>query len=240
MPLHDHFHPPLSIHRPWQGFHSAWASALTHHLNHGLLPPHYFAMPTVQLGGQVEIDVATREERNGTRVVGEPAGGTAVWTAPRPALAMPVDFTHLDVFEVQVFNDEDGPRLVAAIELVSPANKDRESHRRAFTVKCAAYLQQGISLAIVNAVTSRSGNLHAALLELLGMPVPSDLPATLYAVFHRTVDAEGQCLLEAWPEALALGAALPTLPFWIAPDLALPLDLELSYLATCDTLRIGE
>jgi len=50
MPLHDHFHRPLSVHGPWQGFHSAWASALTHQLNHGLLPPHYFAMPTVQPG----------------------------------------------------------------------------------------------------------------------------------------------------------------------------------------------
>src|SRR5438067_9903110 len=37
-----------------------------------------------------------------------------------------------DKYEVRVYEAEGGARLVAAIELVSPANKDRESHRAAF------------------------------------------------------------------------------------------------------------
>ena len=55
-----------------------------------------------------------------------------------------VDFGDLDEFEVRVYRDDDEPTLAAAIELVSPANKDRPTHRLAFAVKCAGYLQQGM------------------------------------------------------------------------------------------------
>jgi len=41
-----------------------------------------------------------------------------------------------------------------------------------------------------------------------------------------------------WPQALAVGAVLPTLPLWIGPNRAVPVDLEASYLAACDSLRI--
>ena len=63
MPLHDHFAPPLSRTHPWRGFHSAWAAASARHLNQGILPPGYYAIPNVDLDGPVEIDVAAVRER---------------------------------------------------------------------------------------------------------------------------------------------------------------------------------
>ena len=33
-------------------------------------------------------------------------------------------------------------------------------------------------------------------------------------------------------------SSLPTLPLWIAVDVPIPIDLEQSYLATCEALRI--
>src|SRR5438067_250488 len=45
MPLHDHFHPPWSVRRPWEGFYAAWATAIAFRLNSGVLPAEYFAMP---------------------------------------------------------------------------------------------------------------------------------------------------------------------------------------------------
>ena len=33
MPLLDHFHPPLSVERPWEGMHSTWASTIATQLN---------------------------------------------------------------------------------------------------------------------------------------------------------------------------------------------------------------
>ena len=38
MPLLDHFHPPLSEMRKWEGFHSQWTSSLAAQLNAGPLP----------------------------------------------------------------------------------------------------------------------------------------------------------------------------------------------------------
>src|SRR5439155_11337417 len=139
-----------------------------------------------------------------------------------------LQFTAPDLYEIQVFDDEQGPRLVAAVELVSPSNKDRDSHRRAFAVKCASYLHQGVSAMLVDVVTSRSGNLHAELLNVLQVgDDPSGLGSSdLYAAAYRTVPADGQTRLEYWAARLRVGAVLAVLPLWIAPDLCLPLDLE--------------
>jgi hypothetical protein len=38
---------------------------------------------------------------------------------------------------------------------------------------------------------------------------------------------------------LQIGQQLPTLPLWLAPDLAVPLDLEASHTAACNDLRIA-
>jgi hypothetical protein len=45
-------------------------------------------------------------------------------------------------------------------------------------------------------------------------------------------------LLETWPQSLALGQLLPTVPLWLADDLAVPLELEESYKQSCSVLNI--
>ena len=40
--------------------------------------------------------------------------------------------TGLDEYEVRVYDEKRHCRLVAAVEIVSPANKDRPEHRHAF------------------------------------------------------------------------------------------------------------
>ena len=133
-----------------------------------------------------------------------------------------------------------GPKLRSAIELVSPTNKDRPSHRRAFAIKWAGYLQQGVAVIIVDVVTERTANLHAALADILGLahPLAWCSPSQLYAVAYRPTQAADAHRLEVWPQALAVGAALPTMPLWLSETLCLPLALEESYQATCAALRI--
>jgi hypothetical protein len=240
MTLRDHFHPPLSTHRHWQGFHSAWAMEIVRLLD-DLLPERYFAEPKVKVGTNVEIDVATFEQEFDSNNGGG-AVATQIWAPPRPPLTVPLDFAGLESFEVQVLNDEEGPRLVAAIELVSPGNKDRPATRQAFCAKCASYLQEGISVVVVDLVTSRSANLFDDLLaelRLTGVRAWTS-PTDLYAVACRSVATVDDCRLEAWPHALSLGAELPTLPLWLSPELALPVDFQTSYEATCRLLRISE
>ena len=235
MPLLDHFQPPWSISHPWMGVHSAWATSIVQQLNHEL-PEEYYAVPNIQLGGQIEIDVATL--KTGST---EPAAAvaTAVWAPPKPAFVAPIDFTGLDVFEVQVFQRMGGPQLRAAIELVSPANKDRPSHRQAFAIKCASYLQRGVAVVVVDVVTERRANLNAELLDLLKISSDAALLslADLSAVSYRAV-TRGTQQLEIWPQSLGIGQELPEMPLWIDIELCIPLRLEESYLATCETLRI--
>ena len=239
MPLLDHFHPPLSIERPWEGIHSTWASTIATQLNQDQLPAEYFAMPLVTLGGGMQVDVGTFQTDEQPE---SPNGGviTQSWAPPQPPLSVVVDFVSLDVYEVRVMQQMGGPKLRAAIELVSPANKDRVSHRRAFAVKCAGYLQQGVVVIIVDVATERTANLHAALADILGLahPLAWGSSSQLYAVAYRPTQAAAAQRLEAWPEVLTVGAALPTMPLWLSEALCLPLALEESYRATCAALRI--
>jgi hypothetical protein len=143
-------------------------------------------------------------------------------------------------FEVRVYDEQRGSHLVAAVELVSPSNKDRAAHRRAFAVKCAAYLQQGVALVVVDIVTDRHENLHAELMGLLQLAGSTPWPEAthLYAVAYRTTKEDDGWRMDTWPEALAPGAALPTLPLWLASDLAVPLELEAAYEETRQVLRV--
>jgi hypothetical protein len=188
----------------------------------------------------LEIDVATMELTDpGDKDRGS---ATAVWSPARPKIAVPVDFSRLDSYEIRVYQDLGGAELRAAIELVSPGNKDRAGSRRTFAAKCAGYLRHGIGVVIVDVVTARPANLHEELfktLEVKGRRAAWASPTGLCAVAYRAVTVRRRPRVEAWPEPLALGQSLPTLPLWLALDLCIPLQLEESYLTTCRSLRIS-
>jgi hypothetical protein len=238
MPLLEHFRPPLSVTHPWKGFHSAWANAITNGLNE-VLPEGYYAIPEVPLGDQIEIDVATLEGGEPSPSVGGVA--TAIWAPPRPRLAARVDFSRVHGVAVHVFQDQGGPQLRAAIELVSPANKDRPRSRLTFAATCVGHLERGVAVVVLDTVTGRRANLHAEIAQALEVAegLAWDSPTHLYAVAYRVVSRQGQTQVEAWPAALAVGEELPVLPLWIAADLSIPLPLEMSYTAACRALRIA-
>jgi hypothetical protein len=240
MPLLDHFHPPLRGPRRWEGFHHGWASQIAEHLNQELLPEDYFAEPEISLGPELEIDVAAMELASSGRS-DQVGTATALWAPARPNISLVVDFAHLDTCEVRVYQELGGAELRAAIELVSPANKDRPSSRRMFAAKCAGYLKHGVSVIILDVVTLRTANLHADLLEALdvSLDAPSwESPTRLYAVAYHAVPLNTQPRVDVWTEPLALGTPLPTLPLWLRVDLCVPLCLEESYAAACVALRI--
>ena len=146
-----------------------------------------------------------------------------------------------DEYEIRVYDVERERRLVAAVEIVSPSNKDRPEHRRVFVAKCAALLQQRVSVVIVDLVTSKDFNLYTDLLELIDRNDPSlgPHPPAVYAASCRCTETDKGGILQTWAHALTLGQPLPTLPLWLADDLAVPLELEKSYEETCRVLRIA-
>jgi hypothetical protein len=245
MPLRDHFRPPLDDRRSWEELHGGWPMMIVAALS-TKLPPRYVAAPRVHLGAYFEIDVASYEEDSpppSASEAGASDGGgaaTAVWAPPQPTLAVATDLPDQDEYEVRVYDTKHHRRLVAAVELVSPANKDRPEHRRVFVAKCAALLRQQVCVAIVDLVTTRQFNLYADLLDLIGQTDPSlgPEPPPLYAVACRWRRVDESWRLETWAYALAVGQPLPSLPLWLADNLAVPLELEASYEETCRILRI--
>ena len=208
MPLLDHFHPPLYPQRAWESFHSRWANSIADEL-HRVLPQRYFAEVHIHLGGQVEADVAEFEHCRSGRHGNGAAGGVAVrtWAPPAAAMAMPAVFP--DDMEVQVRDQTDDARLVGAVELVSPRNKDRDDSRRAFAAKCAAYLQRGVGLVVLDIVTSRQSNLHNEMIRMMNWGEAFLMPpdALLYAAAYRPARRQETNQIDVWPQALAVGQA---------------------------------
>lgn len=237
MSILDHFHPPLSDQRFWNAFHHAWPAAIARRLNRDILSDEYFASPSIQFGPRVEIDVGTFAEtaKNGNIVV---PTGTATYAAS-PA-TVTTAFNFLDTVEVQIFHQEGGPQLVAAIELVSPSNKDRPEQRRAFAAKMGSYLHQGIALIVVDIVTSRTSHLHNEWIELFQMNLkPMEAAAKpLYANSYRPLQKNGEAQLEMWLSPLSIGDELPNLPLYLRSDLCIEVPLNESYIETCEDQRI--
>src|SRR5438105_6417049 len=117
-------------------------------------------------------------------------------------------------FEVLIFHDDGGARLVGAIELASPGNKDRPNHRRAFAVKCASYLYQGISLVLVDIVTNRQANLHNEIVGVMENDARFLMNAaiSLYAVAYRPARRRQEDDSDLWQPTRSLGQPLPTWP----------------------------
>lgn len=257
MPLRDHFHPPLKEIRPWESVHAMWTTSLAERLNQ-LLPRGYFALPEVHAGASLEIDVATFgkdgsgwlevgdrvRESNGHPFVGNGgAGGLAVAELPAayapPAPSTTVGSAFADDFEVKVFRDPGGFKLAAAIELVSPANKDRSESRLAFATKCASYLHNSVAVIVVDVVTDRQANLHDEILPLITSDSVTAMgEGKLYAVAYRPILRQERAEIDMWPTQLAVGEPLPILPLWLNVVDAVPAELEATYTTALRRTRI--
>jgi hypothetical protein len=207
-----------------------------------ILPEGYAAAPGVHLGTFFEIDVSVYgsdevEERAEKASNGD--GGVATLA---PTLTMETDWPNQDEYEVRVYDERYGGKLVAAIELVSPSNKDRPESRRAFVAKVAALLQNDVSVSLVDLVTVRQFNLYGDLLELIGRP---DLAAGVQDTFLYAATLRGRKrlrqrpMMDAWYYPMVVGQPLPVLPIWLDVDQRVMLELESSYEETCRFLHMS-
>jgi Protein of unknown function (DUF4058) len=244
MPLRDHFRPPVESKHSWDELHGMWPAVIVQQL-FPILPEGYVAAPSVHLGTAFEIDVSTYERDTPAREEkpGYESGGvsTATWSPPRPTLTLETELPDQDEYEVRVYDARHGRRLVAAIEIVSPSNKDRAGNRRAFVAKVPALLQRNVSVSLVDLVTIRQFNLYSDLLDLMDRadPMLGAEPPAIYTVTVRGRTRAGKkSLLDTWFYPMTLGEPLPALPLWLDADLSVFLDLEASYEDTCRVLRI--
>src|SRR5260370_12850022 len=143
-------------------------------------------------------------------------------------MTMPITLI-TDIVEVQFYISQAGPVLTGAIELFSPANKDRPASRDAFVFKCASYVQQGIGLIIVDIVTDRRADLHTDLLRRLNDSIPLPNSADLWAASYRPWQEDQQTNMQICHHPLAVGAPLPAIPFWLKRGPHVEIDVEANY-----------
>jgi hypothetical protein len=125
-----------------------------------------------------------------------------------------------------------GHRLVALMEIVSPANKDRAEHVEEFATKAASVLHQAAHLLLVDLFPPGPHDphgMHDAVRQRLQdseepYALPADAPLTLAAYVSGPQ-------VQVYLQHLAAGATLPEMPLFLRPDRYVNLPLESSYLA---------
>jgi Protein of unknown function (DUF4058) len=236
MPLLDHFTEPVDPRANWQSFYHRWANSIANTLDR-TLPERFFARVEVNLGRDAGADVTEEELHELTGLNG--SGGTAVQTySPPRQTVIPANYP--DESSVQIRDSRRGARLVAVIELVSPANKDRPDRRRAFAVKSLAYLQNGVGLVVIDVVTESHFNLHNEMMQVLDVD-PSFLlvdDPPIYVVGYQPEEDEAQSQIVAWPRVLEIGAPLPEVPLYLRGTGCVSLDLEGTYMETRRVARV--
>ena len=243
MPLRDHFRPPVSRRVSWEEIQGQWPARIVMRLKEQL-PPGFVSAPKVHSGSYIEVDIATYEWDDAPAKSSQSSseGGVAAtaWTAAEPSVAVETEIPDYAEYEVRIYDARRGRTLVAVIELVSPANKNRPEKRNAFVGKCAALLQKGIAVSIVDVVTVRQFNLYAELMAFLGQADPKMSPETpaIYAASCRWLMLDDRAVLQTWSHVLTVGQPLPTLPLWLTPTRVVPLDLEQSYEKACEDLSV--
>jgi hypothetical protein len=128
MLLRNHVRSPLDKLTSWEGFHGSWPAVIVMALIRPL-PPRYLAEPRVHLGASMAIDVSAYDKDGPTAFAAaagadESEGGvaTAVWAPPRTTFAVAADLPDHYAYEVRGFEAWQDRRLVAAVEIVSPAD----------------------------------------------------------------------------------------------------------------------
>jgi hypothetical protein len=223
-------------------FHNEWYIAIKHALNHGLLPPDYYAMVD-QIAGGLGPDVlalhypagmvpptAPRANGNGA---GHPSGARGgIRVAERPPRAQfhikdearwyagkgkVVSVRHVSTHEV-----------VAVVELVSSGNKNSRHGIDAFVRKARQLLTAGVHLTVVDVFP----------------PGPRDPEGIHPLIWGEDSDSGfrfnpakpltcagyvGGLGAEAYVLSFALGEPLPDTPLFLTPDDYVVIPLESAY-----------
>ena len=224
MPLHD-----WSDRRGWEGVHHLWITELLRWVK-PRLPAGYRAFigsaPTMAIGAPREKpDVSVREWTD------EPASGIAQTTTPAQSSDDPDEEVAVALLDPEtcVFVESRG-RLIAALELVSPRNKDRPVARAGYLARYVSYLLEGVHLLLVDVHRRPSGFSFAdRIAEELQISQPSCPPPA--AVSYRVGEpaATGGRILAIWRRPLSAGGVLPMATLPLTLDISLSVDLEQTY-----------
>jgi hypothetical protein len=232
MPLHE-----WAGRTGWAGVHHSWITELLRWIK-PRLPAGYRAYigsaPAVEIGATpAKPDVAVREWRGdeGRRS----ARRMRRYAAPAPdgEFSVVISAPNWAVYVARL------DRLTAAIELVSPRNKDRRDARAVYLNRYMSYLIEGAHLLLVD-VHRRPLRFSFAdqINRQLKIPQPP-LPAPL-AVAYRVSEYMDTDFRDVavWRRPMTPGETLPVMALPLTEEASVPVDLEHTYMrAAADAYR---
>lgn len=226
MPVHDW--TPVDA-GTFHAFHTALITHLSEALNDGLLPAGYYALPE-QHGGRLIADVLTLQVPPAAPPPAGEGGVAVAETPPRVNRKLSLSPAARGSQRTLAIRHVSGHRIVALVEITSPANKDRAAHVAQFADKAEMAFWHGINLLLVD----------------LFPPGPHDPQGMRGAIWERFDDEPyvlppnepltlGSYVAGPSPvvylEHLAVGSPLVEMPLFLNPDRYINVPLEPTYLA---------
>lgn len=232
MPVHDWTSVEAGI---FHAFHVAWIPELQRALNGSLLPAGYYALAEQHAGRSI-ADVLTLHadtEAEGSAETASGPGGTALALAPpKVSYRQTVELSLLTRRRTVAIRHVSGHQLVALIEILSPANKDRPRTVAEFVDKAAEAIEAGVHLLLVDLFPPGPHDpqgINRLICESIGRPrepfsLPAGAPLTLASY-------AADSLTEVYLEHLAPGDTLPEMPLFLDPQHYVNVPLEPTYAA---------
>ncbi len=229
MPVHDWKRVGAGT---FHAFHTAWITHLGEALNGGLLPSGYYAMAEQWAGGFVTDVLTLRAPVPAAPSPPMEEGGVAVReTPPKVGRKLSLAQAARRLRRTLTIRHTSGHQVVALLEVVSPANKDRPAHVEGFVDKLERALENGIHVLLVDLIPPGPYDpqgMHGALwdrFESEPYGLPSEEPLTLASYV-----AEPQ--VEAYLEHLAVGSSLVEMPLFLQPERYVNVPLDSTYMAS--------
>jgi Protein of unknown function (DUF4058) len=222
VPLHDWIDT-----RGWDSVHLVWLAQLLDWVQ-PRLPPGYRAY----LGSVPALTVDIPNGRPDLNVRQWPKGPAETASAVTPAADNEPDEEAVATFTLDaqraVHIDLHG-QLIAAMEIVSPRNKDRPAARERYLGRYAGYLRQGVHLLLVDVLPRPAGFSFAdALAVNLGLAQPP-CPAPCAISYRVGEPVPEGTVLALWRRPLQCGQPLPVVPLALGPIQLILIDLEHTY-----------
>jgi hypothetical protein len=234
MPLHDWTRVSAGT---YHDFHNSWITHLKESLNEGLLPPPYYALGEQRAGDTGPDLLALREAAEqgeddaGSVIVDE--GMVAVAEAP-PCVHLAQEASleaafYLSKRRTLVIRHATGDRIVALVEIVSPANKHNRASVEDFVSKVGAAIQAGIHVLVIDPFQPTRHDpqgMHGLLWEELGEPrfeLPTDRKLTLVSYCAKSP-------LIAYIEPTSVRSPLTEMPLFLTKTHYIRTPLERTYM----------
>ena len=215
----------------FHAFHTAWITHLSETLNGGLLPSGYYALPEQHAGSRIADVLTLHSPLEGTSRSPSDEGGLAVVDAPpKTQRRLTASAASRSLRRTLAIRHVSGHHVIALLEVVSPANKDRQAHVAEFVDKVEAALLHDVHVLVVDLLPPGRHDprgIHGAIWERFDdepYAVPTDQPLTLtsYTAGLQPV---------AYVEHLAVGSDLINMPLFLNPDRYVNMPMETTYQA---------